>query len=89
MMKSVSRITGTREDREARWQSLLDDALALCSSLEMRLTQAGAILPNTPRTLVELIWRVQFAQLLEQTRSLEKAIVLTRALREDVADLSS
>ena len=82
------RAMGTKEDLWARWRSLLMAARQSCNSVELKLTLAGALLQQTPRTSVGLIWRVQFAEVIEQAKLLDRAIALLEALAEDAEDLS-
>jgi hypothetical protein len=83
-----SRRTDRTADRAARLAFLLDRAKSYVNSAELKLTSIGAMSPTMPRTAPELTWRLLLAQTLEQTRSLERAITLLAAAREDVDDLS-
>ena len=87
-MKPHFQATDIATDREARLQSVLMGTLESVQSVEYKLALIGGISAELPKTSPELTWRLQVAQLLQQTRSLGKAIELLQAMREDVVDLS-
>jgi hypothetical protein len=86
-VRNGSPLTGTSVDREARLQSVLDDARSRVNSAEVKLVQAGALALDGPHNAAELTWRVLLAQTIEQTRSLDRAIKLLAHSREDVVEL--
>jgi hypothetical protein len=82
-------VTDISTDREARLQSVLDLATSYVNSAELKLSLAGAISLDLPRTSPELIWRLLLVQTQQQIRSLEATMLLLSHAREDVVSLRS
>lgn len=76
--------TGIQESLSARLASLLMASQESCNSVVTKHLLIGALSADMPRTSAGLIWRLQCAQVLEQARSLGKAIELLEALLGDV-----